>query len=45
VPPLDSRVPDSPAHKDRCWLSVDDKRGRRQANGQIGLIFEETVTS
>jgi peptide/nickel transport system ATP-binding protein len=45
VPPLESRVPDSSGHKDRCWLSVDDKRGRRQVNGQIGLIFEETVTS
>jgi peptide/nickel transport system ATP-binding protein/oligopeptide transport system ATP-binding protein len=45
IPPLESRVADSPDHRDRCWLSVDDKRGRRQVNGQIGLIFEETVTS
>jgi oligopeptide/dipeptide ABC transporter ATP-binding protein len=45
VPPLESRVPESPGHLDRCWLSVDDKRARRQADGQIGLIFEGTVTS
>jgi peptide/nickel transport system ATP-binding protein len=45
IPPLESRVPDAADHKDRCWLSADDKRSRRQVDGQIGLIFEQTVTS
>jgi oligopeptide/dipeptide ABC transporter ATP-binding protein len=45
VPPLESRLPDAPEHRDRCWLSAEEKRARRQANGQIGLIFEKTVTS
>jgi oligopeptide/dipeptide ABC transporter ATP-binding protein len=45
VPPLESRVGDSPGHLDRCWLSVEDKRARRAVEGQIGLGFGETVTS
>jgi oligopeptide/dipeptide ABC transporter ATP-binding protein len=45
VPPLESRLPDAPDHRDRCWLSAEEKRARRQADGQIGLIFEGTVTS
>jgi oligopeptide/dipeptide ABC transporter ATP-binding protein len=45
VPPLESRLPDAPDHRDRCWLSAEAKRERRHADGQIGLIFEGTVTS
>jgi peptide/nickel transport system ATP-binding protein len=45
VPPLEARLPEAPGHRDRCWLSAGDKRARRQADGQIGLIFGETVTS
>jgi peptide/nickel transport system ATP-binding protein/oligopeptide transport system ATP-binding protein len=45
VPPLESRVGDSPGHLDRCWLSVEDKRVRRAVEGEIGLSFGETVTS
>jgi oligopeptide/dipeptide ABC transporter ATP-binding protein len=37
VPPLDER--------DRCWLSLEDKRARRLVDGAIGLATEETVTS
>jgi oligopeptide/dipeptide ABC transporter ATP-binding protein len=37
VPALESRVPDSPQHKDRCWLDVETKRQRRMVDGQIGL--------
>jgi len=38
VPPLAAHLPDVPGHLDRCWLSVDDKRRRREvADGQIGL--------
>jgi oligopeptide/dipeptide ABC transporter ATP-binding protein len=37
VPPLESRVPESPAHTDRCWLDVAEKRARREVDGRIGL--------
>ena len=38
VPPLEGRVPEAPEHLDRCWLSVEEKRRRREvAPGQIGL--------
>ena len=37
-PPLVSRVAGAPDHLDRCWLSADDKRSRREVrSGQIGL--------
>jgi oligopeptide/dipeptide ABC transporter ATP-binding protein len=45
VPGLEARVPDAPAHLDRCWLSAEDKRARREFDGRIGLAFEGTVTS
>jgi peptide/nickel transport system ATP-binding protein len=45
IPPLEARLPEAPGHRDRCWLSAEDKRARRQVEGQIGLIFGETVTS
>jgi oligopeptide/dipeptide ABC transporter ATP-binding protein len=38
VPPLGARDPTAPDHQDRCWLSPEDKRERRQiADGQFGL--------
>ena len=38
VPGLDSRLPDAPDHRDRCWLSPDDKRRLREvAPGEFGL--------
>jgi peptide/nickel transport system ATP-binding protein len=37
VPPLGAR--------DRCWLSVEQKRALRVVDGAIGLAFETTVTS
>jgi peptide/nickel transport system ATP-binding protein len=38
VPGLEAHVTDSRGHLDRCWLSVDDKRMRREVRpGQIGL--------
>jgi oligopeptide/dipeptide ABC transporter ATP-binding protein len=43
VPELISRVPDAPAHVDRCWLEVERKRQLRQVGDQIGLASEETV--
>ncbi len=37
VPALESRLPDAPEHKDRCWLEVTDKRSKREIDGRIGL--------
>jgi oligopeptide/dipeptide ABC transporter ATP-binding protein len=37
MPALEARLPDSPAHCDRCWLGVEQKRARREVDGQIGL--------
>jgi peptide/nickel transport system ATP-binding protein/oligopeptide transport system ATP-binding protein len=37
VPALESRIPDAPAHLDRCWLPVDRKRELRTVDGRIGL--------
>jgi oligopeptide/dipeptide ABC transporter ATP-binding protein len=45
VPELISRVPDNPAHLDRCWLEVEKKRQVRQVEEGIGLAIEETVIS
>jgi peptide/nickel transport system ATP-binding protein/oligopeptide transport system ATP-binding protein len=42
VPPLEARVAENPAHQDRCWLSVDEKRERREVSpGEIGLAAKE----
>jgi oligopeptide/dipeptide ABC transporter ATP-binding protein len=30
-PPLENRVDDTPPHLDRCWLTVEEKRGLREA--------------
>jgi oligopeptide/dipeptide ABC transporter ATP-binding protein len=40
VPALESRIPDSPGHGDRCWLDVDEKRSLRQVGDQIGLAAD-----
>jgi oligopeptide/dipeptide ABC transporter ATP-binding protein len=37
LPPLDAKLPEAPGHCDRCWLSPEDKREKRQVEGQIGL--------
>jgi peptide/nickel transport system ATP-binding protein/oligopeptide transport system ATP-binding protein len=38
VPPLESRIEGHPDHRDRCWLSVEEKRKRREVRpGEIGL--------
>jgi peptide/nickel transport system ATP-binding protein len=37
MPGLDARLPDAPDHRDRCWLSPDEKREKRVVEGQIGL--------
>jgi|tagenome__1003787_1003787.scaffolds.fasta_scaffold20905776_2 peptide/nickel transport system ATP-binding protein len=44
VPGLEARVERAPGHRDRCWLSVEEKRARREvADGQIGLVSEGSV--
>jgi peptide/nickel transport system ATP-binding protein len=37
LPPLEARLADAPSHCDRCWLSPERKREKRQVAGQIGL--------
>jgi oligopeptide/dipeptide ABC transporter ATP-binding protein len=42
VPPLEARVDGQPDHRDRCWLSVDEKRAKREVRpGEIGLDSKE----
>ncbi len=36
-PGLEARLPEAPGHRDRCWLSPEEKREKRQVEGQIGL--------
>jgi peptide/nickel transport system ATP-binding protein len=42
-PALESRLPESPDHRDRCFLKPEDKRRVRLVNGAIGLATDETV--
>ena len=43
-PELESRIGDRPGHDDRCWLTVEEKRDKREiAPGQIGLDIEGVV--
>jgi len=37
LPGLEARLPDVPDHRDRCWLTPEQKREKRQVEGQIGL--------
>jgi peptide/nickel transport system ATP-binding protein/oligopeptide transport system ATP-binding protein len=42
VPPLEARLQGHPEHRDRCWLSVDEKRVKREVlPGEIGLASKE----
>ena len=42
TPPLEGRIKDHPDHRDRCWLSVEEKRERREVRpGEIGLPDKE----
>jgi peptide/nickel transport system ATP-binding protein len=42
VPPLEARLDGQADHRDRCWLSVDEKRSRREVlPGEIGLGAKE----
>jgi peptide/nickel transport system ATP-binding protein len=38
VPPLEARVEGQPGHSDRCWLTPEEKKERREVRpGEIGL--------
>jgi peptide/nickel transport system ATP-binding protein/oligopeptide transport system ATP-binding protein len=37
LPRLEARLAEAPRHCDRCWLGADQKREKRQVEGQIGL--------
>jgi oligopeptide/dipeptide ABC transporter ATP-binding protein len=37
VPGLEARLPEAPAHLDRCWKTPEEKRSLREVEGQIGL--------
>jgi peptide/nickel transport system ATP-binding protein/oligopeptide transport system ATP-binding protein len=37
LPELAARLPDSPEHRDRCWLEPERKHELRQVDGRIGL--------
>ncbi|MBA3261629.1 MAG: ABC transporter ATP-binding protein [Thermoleophilaceae bacterium] len=42
VPPLEAHVQGNPEHRDRCWLSVDEKLAKREVlPGEIGLASKE----
>ncbi|HET8815491.1 MAG TPA: ABC transporter ATP-binding protein [Solirubrobacterales bacterium] len=36
-PDLEARLPESRDHRDRCWLTPEEKRQKRDVKGQIGL--------
>jgi peptide/nickel transport system ATP-binding protein/oligopeptide transport system ATP-binding protein len=45
VPPLAGRVDGQPGHCDRCWLTLDEKREKREVRpGEIGLETKSTTT-
>jgi oligopeptide/dipeptide ABC transporter ATP-binding protein len=43
VPGLEARLPEAPAHLDRCWLDPAHKRHRRIVEGRIGLTHGEAA--
>ncbi len=36
-PELQARLTEVPDHRDRCWLTPEEKRAKREVEGQIGL--------
>jgi peptide/nickel transport system ATP-binding protein len=45
-PPLEARMDGQPQHSDRCWLSVEDKRARREVRpGEIGLASKREAAA
>jgi peptide/nickel transport system ATP-binding protein len=43
VPPLESRLAGNPGHRDRCWLTAEQKKQVREVRpGEIGLSAKST---
>ncbi len=42
-PGLEARLSDAPSHRDRCWLTPEQKREKRVVEGQIGLEAQSEV--
>jgi hypothetical protein len=36
-------VADAPGHLDRCWLTLAEKRDRREVGGRIGLATGDVI--
>jgi peptide/nickel transport system ATP-binding protein len=45
IPDLAAHIPDRPTSKDRCFLSVEEKRQLRQVGDRIGLAAPEAVAT
>jgi peptide/nickel transport system ATP-binding protein len=46
VPPLEGHLAGSPDHRDRCWLTAEEKLTKREvAPGEIGLVDKERTTA
>ena len=46
VPPLEARLDGKAEHNDRCWLTAEEKRKRREVRpGEIGLAAPERVAT
>jgi oligopeptide/dipeptide ABC transporter ATP-binding protein len=43
-PGLEARLAEAPEHRDRCWLTPEEKREKRQVEGQIGLEAPREVS-
>jgi oligopeptide/dipeptide ABC transporter ATP-binding protein len=43
VPRLQARSANHPRHRDRCWLTVEEKRRLRSIDGEIGLTSSEAA--
>ncbi|MGD9737196.1 MAG: ABC transporter ATP-binding protein [Solirubrobacterales bacterium] len=43
LPPLEAKLPEAPDHRDRCWLTPEEKRAKRQVEGRIGLEEPEVA--
>ena len=44
LPPLDAQLTEATEHRDRCWLSPEEKRAKREVEGRIGLEEPEAAT-
>jgi peptide/nickel transport system ATP-binding protein/oligopeptide transport system ATP-binding protein len=43
VPDLAARLTEAPGHLDRCWLTPEEKRQKREIEGRIGLEAPEAI--